>query len=65
MRLLMVVQGAAMDLLKRMGSRIQLSVLALAVALPGAAFSHPHVFIDASFELVFDDSGDLAAVRID
>ncbi len=48
-----------------MDSRALLSALALSVALPGAAVAHPHVFIDAAFEFVFDDAGDLAAVRID
>ncbi|WP_323766517.1 DUF1007 family protein [Marinovum sp.] len=33
--------------------------------LAGGAEAHPHVFIDAGFELVFDSSGHLEAVRID
>jgi ABC-type uncharacterized transport system substrate-binding protein len=45
--------------------RIPLSCLALSAVLSGAAQAHPHVFIDAAFELVFDDAGRLAAVRID
>ncbi|MGR3463395.1 DUF1007 family protein [Limimaricola sp.] len=46
-------------------SRVFLSAFALSAALPGAALAHPHVFIDAAFELVFDEAGALAAVRID
>ncbi|WP_245544335.1 DUF1007 family protein [Oceanicola granulosus] len=54
-----------MFLLRRMTLRAQLSALALFLALPGAAPAHPHVFIDAGFELVFDEDGRLEAVRIE
>lgn len=41
-------------------------VLAAALAAGGAApaLAHPHVFVDTGVELIFDDSGDLAALRI-
>ena len=57
--------AAVAALSTRMDSRLFLSAFVLSVALPGTAFAHPHVFIDAGFELVFDEAGDLAAVRID
>lgn len=57
--------SAEARLSSRMDSRLFLSACALSVALPGVALAHPHVFIDAAFELVFDEAGDLAAVRID
>ncbi len=47
-------------------SRGILAVIALVTALFAAstpALAHPHVFIDARAELVFDDHGDLTAIR--
>ncbi|SDW91537.1 ABC-type uncharacterized transport system, substrate-binding protein [Roseicitreum antarcticum] len=43
-----------------------LRILALAAlgATPVAAQAHPHMFIDAGLELVFDDADQLAAVRV-
>lgn len=39
-------------------------VLALCLALSAApAGAHPHVFVDAGFDLIFDDAGRLAAIR--
>ncbi|MHA6347277.1 DUF1007 family protein [Roseivivax sp. CAU 1761] len=48
-----------------MDSRALFPALALATLLPGAPDAHPHVFIDAGFELVFDPDGQLEAVRIE
>ena len=36
----------------------------LAVLVPAAALAHPHVFVDATVEAVFDDQGRLTAFRI-
>lgn len=36
----------------------------LATCTGSAAAAHPHVFIDAAFELVFNETGQLAAVRV-
>lgn len=39
--------------------------LTAALALPAApAAAHPHIFIDAGLELIFDEAGALAAVRV-
>ncbi len=41
------------------------SALVATLALPAApAAAHPHIFIDAGVELMFDDSGALAALRV-
>ncbi|EYD72084.1 hypothetical protein Lokhon_02156 [Limimaricola hongkongensis DSM 17492] len=46
--------------------RALLSSLVFSVACAGAAVrAHPHVFVDAGFELLFDAKGQLSAVRID
>lgn len=42
-----------------LGAFATLSVL----ALPGRADAHPHVFVDAKAEVVFDKSGDIVAIR--
>ncbi|MBN9009281.1 MAG: DUF1007 family protein, partial [Rhizobiales bacterium] len=46
-------------------NRIRAAALALAalVAANGAALAHPHVFVDAHAELVFDKDGRMDAVR--
>ena len=36
---------------------------AMAALLPLPALAHPHIFVDASHELIFDDQGRLEAVR--
>lgn len=41
-----------------------LTSLALACGLATPAQSHPHVFVDTGLELIFDDTGLLAAVRV-
>lgn len=41
-----------------------MSVFALATVFAGGARAHPHIFIDAAFEMVFNDAGALEAVRI-
>jgi polyphosphate kinase len=38
--------------------------LAGLLALGGPAFAHPHMFVDAGLQLIFDDDGRLAALRI-
>jgi ABC-type uncharacterized transport system substrate-binding protein len=38
-------------------------VTALVAAIPTAAEAHPHVFVDARAELVFDPAGEVTAVR--
>jgi nickel/cobalt exporter len=46
--------------------RCAMRLLALAIALfavAGAASAHPHVFVEARSEIVFDDAGRIAAVR--
>lgn len=48
-----------------MDFRALLSSVALLVLGAGAAGAHPHIFIDTAFELVIDDEGQVAAVRID
>ncbi|MEQ3625829.1 MAG: DUF1007 family protein [Marinobacter sp.] len=45
--------------------RALVPISALSVALAGGAHAHPHIFIDAGFELIFDEAGALEAVRID
>lgn len=45
--------------------RSVLSVSALAAVFAGGAAAHPHIFIDTTFELLFDEDGALEAVRID
>lgn len=42
-----------------------LALGAVCAALATPAHAHPHVFIDASIEVVFDDLGRAAALRID
>lgn len=37
---------------------------ALAVLLAGPAAAHPHIFIDTGLEVIFDDQGRAAAVRV-
>ncbi len=39
------------------------AVFALALGAPMAALAHPHVFVDAKAEIVFDEQGRMAAVR--
>ncbi len=39
------------------------AVLALALSTPMAALAHPHVFVDAKAEIVFDSQGRMTAVR--
>ncbi|MCZ0962458.1 DUF1007 family protein [Paracoccus benzoatiresistens] len=52
------------------GAAVKSAFSALAVAAaaflvgPGTAAAHPHVFIDADADLIFDSSGQLAAVRV-
>ena len=48
-----------------MNLRALLSISAFAAAFAGSAQAHPHVFIDAAFEMIFDEAGRLEAVRID
>lgn len=44
--------------------RLGLAGLALGgMLLPGAALAHPHVFVDAKSEIVFDEYGRIASVR--
>jgi ABC-type uncharacterized transport system substrate-binding protein len=38
--------------------------VAVWVGLPGAAIAHPHVFVDATIEVIFDASGRAEALRI-
>ena len=38
--------------------------LALATSLPGAAFAHPHIFIDTGLEVIFDAEGEATGVRV-
>lgn len=52
-------------LIPRMIQRALFSAAALSASLAGGAYAHPHVFIDAAFEMLFDDAGALKAVRID
>jgi ABC-type uncharacterized transport system substrate-binding protein len=47
-----------------MTKRTFASALALSAAVAGPADAHPHVFIDAGFELIFE-AGALTAVRIE
>ena len=35
----------------------------LAFARPGGAFAHPHVWVDAAAEIVYDDKGRISAIR--
>jgi ABC-type nickel/cobalt efflux system permease component RcnA/ABC-type uncharacterized transport system substrate-binding protein len=42
---------------------LALGVALLALGLAAPAFAHPHIFVDAKAALVFDDAGDLAAIR--
>ncbi|WP_168222950.1 DUF1007 family protein [Oceanicola sp. D3] len=37
---------------------------ALALALPGVAGAHPHVFVETGFEVIFDEAGLIEAVRV-
>jgi ABC-type uncharacterized transport system substrate-binding protein len=37
---------------------------AAALAASGPALAHPHIFIDTGLHLIFDDTGQLAAVRV-
>ncbi len=39
------------------------ALLALAIVAPNAAEAHPHVFVDARAEIVFDKTGKIAAVH--
>ncbi|WP_349295185.1 DUF1007 family protein (plasmid) [Thioclava sp. 'Guangxiensis'] len=41
-----------------------LLTLGLLMALPQWAEAHPHIFVDASHKLIFDDQGRLTAVRV-
>ncbi len=52
-------------LLPGMIKRVLLSAAALSATFAGGAYAHPHVFIDAAFEMLFDEAGALEAVRID
>ena len=47
-----------MTLLRRILCGAAFSVLA-----PAAALAHPHVFVDAKAEIVFDDGGRITAIR--
>lgn len=47
--------------LRRLAGALALAPLA---ALPLPAAAHPHIFIDAGVEIVFDDAGRLAAVQV-
>lgn len=38
--------------------------LALLLALAGPAAAHPHIFIDTGLEVIFDDQGRVAAIRV-
>lgn len=42
---------------------LAVTVLALALCEPMAAVAHPHVFVDAKAEIVFDSQGRMTAVR--
>lgn len=44
--------------------RVAMLALALLAAAAGAARAHPHVFIDSSNDVLFDDGGRIAALRI-
>jgi ABC-type uncharacterized transport system substrate-binding protein len=48
----------------RYGAGAFLGLVLLAATLPGRADAHPHVFIDAGVTLIFDEEGQLGAVRI-
>lgn len=37
----------------------------LAILMPAAVCAHPHVYIDAGLELVYDDQGDLTGVNVE
>lgn len=43
---------------------IRAAVILSAVALPGPALAHPHVFIDTTVEVILDDMGRAKALRI-
>jgi ABC-type uncharacterized transport system substrate-binding protein len=47
----------------RLGIRLAAAVLAASVALAAPARAHPHVFVDAKAEIVFDGRGEITAVR--
>jgi len=38
--------------------------LAVLLALAGPAAAHPHIFIDTGLEVIFDDQGRVAAIRV-
>jgi len=49
----------------RLSTRLRPVLVAACLAVPGGqAFAHPHIFIDAGVTLIFDDTGQLGAVRI-
>lgn len=49
--------------MKRMRFATYSAALAGLLAAPTAAMAHPHVFIDARSEIVFDEDGSMTAVR--
>ncbi len=53
-------KGRAVTAVRRVG--IAVAGL-LAVAMAGPALAHPHVFVDARAEIVFDKAGEVTAVR--
>jgi ABC-type uncharacterized transport system substrate-binding protein len=63
------VEGLAVStlplILNSMFLRVLLSAVAMSATFAGGAYAHPHVFIDAAFELIFDEKGAIEAVRID
>jgi ABC-type uncharacterized transport system substrate-binding protein len=40
------------------------SLVALATILPAGVAAHPHIFVDTSLEVIFDDTGAVSALRI-
>jgi polyphosphate kinase len=47
-----------------MGPRTRAFTAILATLAAGPALAHPHVFIDATIEVIFDDQGQATALRI-
>lgn len=43
--------------------RLRALLIALFLLAPAAALAHPHVWVDAAVEVVFDDKGRIAAIR--
>ncbi len=40
------------------------ALLGLALMMPAPALSHPHIFIDAGLDVIFDDDGRLTHVKV-